>query len=442
MADSTSVLDRYPSLKMGEPTADVQRKLKEMNIDWQKYNDTKNDAHSLGRLKLDGSTNAAQAKQFLDSDPRVVQAIVNACKISSEPEPAQYVLTFLYEMIREDSSLYSVLDKAVSSNPDILKPVSDLLDTKNNQNPYTADKAAWLITTVVANQQTAFSQDKVRHILSAVLSSCCSELGSVEAIANLLKADQFRAIVWSDNDAANRVMRVTYNAPAPVLYKSVFAIWMISFDDQLMSGLGKYEVAKKIKEILIHSRSEKVIRLCLTVLRNFLGNTARTEELVEEGTLEAVNQLEFEKWRDQELYDDIRDVSQKISEKVNELSNYARYEREVSSGSLQWGFIHSSKFWSENINEFEKKDFKCINMLAACLNSFDPTTLAVACHDIGEFVALHPMGKKKMAQLNVKDRIMQLMGTADPKMREVRREALLCCQKLMLNKWQDMDKMK
>merc|ERR1712232_380077 len=107
-------------------------------------------------------------------------------------------------------------------------------------------------------------------------------------------------------------------------------------------------------------------------------------ELVEEGMLEAVQQLEFEKWRDAELYDDIREVSQILSNEVNELSNYARYEREVSSGNLSWGFIHSSKFWAENINEFEKKDFKCINMLAACLNSVAPTTLAVACHDIGE----------------------------------------------------------
>merc|ERR1711982_15918 len=94
---------------------------------------------------------------------------------------------------------------------------------------------------------------------------------------------------------------------------------------------------------------------------------------------------------------------------------------------------------AENINEFEKKDFKCINMLAACLNSFDPTTLAVACHDIGEFVALHPLGKKKVAQLQVKERVMQLMGSNDSNYREVRREALLCCQKIMLNKWQDME---
>jgi len=65
--------------------------------------------------------------------------------------------------------------------------------------------------------------------------------------------------------------------------------------------------------------------------------------------------------------------------------------------------------------------------------------LAVACHDLGEFVAMHPLGKKKVAQLNIKEQVMELMGSTDPSYREVRREALLCCQKLMLNKWQEMD---
>lgn len=33
---------------------------------------------------------------------------------------------------------------------------------------------------------------------------------------------------------------------------------------------------------------------------------------------------------------------------------------------------------------------------------------------------------------------MELMGSTDGDKREVRREALLCCQKIMLNKWQDV----
>jgi len=69
----------------------------------------------------------------------------------------------------------------------------------------------------------------------------------------------------------------------------------------------------------------------------------------------------------------------------------------------------------------------------------DKQTLAVACHDIGEFVALHPLGKRKVAQLGIKERVMELMGLEGEESRELRREALLCCQKIMLNNWQAMD---
>merc|ERR1711908_75028 len=109
-----------------------------------------------------------------------------------------------------------------------------------------------------------------------------------------------------------------------------------------------------------------------------------------------------------------------ISSEVQEMSNFDRYERE-----LQSGFIHSSKFWAENVMKFEQNDFRALRTLAGLLLSTtsDPTTLAVACHDLGEFVALHPLGKKKVAQLQVKEKVMHLMGSTDPSYREVRREA-------------------
>ncbi|CAE7032851.1 unnamed protein product [Symbiodinium natans] len=105
------------------------------------------------------------------------------------------------------------------------------------------------------------------------------------------------------------------------------------------------------------------------------------EDIVEEGILEAVQQLEFEKWRDAELYDDIKEMAIQIGLEVNEMSNYERYERELQTGKLQWGFIHSSKFWAENVTKFESNDFRALKLLASLLQSpsTDATTLAVAC---------------------------------------------------------------
>jgi len=59
----------------------------------------------------------------------------------------------------------------------------------------------------------------------------------------------------------------------------------------------------------------------------------------------------------------------------------------------------------------------------------DPETLAVACHDLGEFARLHPVGKQIATNKGAKDKMLELMSNSQ---REVAREALLCVQKLML----------
>merc|ERR1711908_213364 len=165
---------------------------------------------------------------------------------------------------------------------------------------------------------------------------------------------------------------------------------MLSFDQSEASvkSLEDINAVEKMKNLMSDCRTEKVIRLCLTVLKNFLANKAAFKgivaSIVEEGLLEVVQALEYEKWRDAELYDEIRDVSQMISSEVKEMSNFNRYMKELESCNLSWGFIHSSKFFGENIMKFNTGDFKAVKMLAQLLASDKSTTLAVACHDIGQ----------------------------------------------------------
>jgi len=359
-----------------------------------------------------------------------------------DARPKQWILTVFYDMLREDCSCYSVLEEALAQQVDLCGPLLALL-RKQQLDPYVADKAAWLLSAMVGNMPGFFTAEQVTDIVGRLLDSksVVSELGALEAIANLVKTDVFRGLVWGQPGVCERIFRIKPRASSPHLYKCVFCIWMLSFDPKITPELKNYAVVKKIKEFLTFSRVEKVVRLCLSVLKNLIAYEELGEEIVEENILEAVQQLEFEKWRYPELYEEIRDMVQQISVKVQAMSNFDRYERELQTGALAWGFIHSSKFWAENVLKFEEHGYRALKMLASLLlhHHTDATTLAVACHDIGEFVALHPLGKKKVAELNVKERVMQLMGSTEPAYKEVRREALLCCQKIMLNKWQDMD---
>jgi len=445
MAEASSLLEKY-SGKAAEgadaSSAEFHAQIISFKPEWDKYEATKRDAALLGMLEAGAP--AMKNKAILSGHLSMLKTCMDVLSMDEQDvRPMQWILTLLYDMLREDSSCYSVLEEGMVQQIDMFGPLMSLL-SRQNLDVYVADKSAWLLSAMVGNMPSYFNASQVADMVTRMLDTkaVCSELGVLEAIANLLKTDVFRSLVWSQMGVADRVFRVQpRTAASPLIYKCVFCMWMLSYDEKIAMELKSYHVIKKIKEILSYSRVEKVMRLCLTVLRNFLPHQELCEEIVEENLLESVQALEFEKWRDQDLYEDIRFMVQQISAQISDMSNFDRYLKELHSGALTWGFIHSSKFWSDNVLKFEENGFSALKMLASLLlnHGTDAQTLAVACHDIGEFVALHPLGKKKVNQLNVKERIMQLMSSTEAQHREVRREALLCCQKIMLNKWQDMD---
>jgi len=427
-AGAASILEKYGGAGLGGSTAEVHASIV-----------ANRPSFSVASLnKLDASASAQAKKALLQDDASALASAITAILV--EEKSRQYLLTYFYDMLRDDASTYSVFE-------DALKNVNtfhgSLLKTlQGSKDQYTADKAAWLLTAVIGNIPTAFTDREAQEVTTVLQrqDSPCSVYGAMDALVNLLKADAFRKMVWKTQGVSERIMNVSPKTAAPaLLYKCTFALWMLSFEPEGSVFFDEQAVIEKIRETLVYSRVEKVVRLSLTVLRNFISHKSFAEQVVERGLLEPVQALEYEKWRDAELYDDIRDMTSQIATKVQEMSSFDRYERELKEGKLKWGFIHSSKFWSENVLKFEQNDFRALKMLAALLDSTDPTTLAVACHDLGDFVAMHPFGKKQISKLGVKERVMSLMSSTSPEHRDVRREALLCCQKIMLNKWQEVE---
>jgi V-type H+-transporting ATPase subunit H len=348
-----------------------------------------------------------------------------------------YILTAVYDLLRADSSAYGAFEAAVKADAKALNNMAEFLSSCEDS--YKADKCAWILTAVLGHLGSIPCDTQT----SSMWSSKCSDLGKLEATTNLLKSEEYRQ-AFCNKDVQDLVSRGLSSKTSAMNYKGVFAVWMVTFDknEKVLQALLDFNVVCKLKTIMSDCRTEKVIRLGLTVLKNLLSNKAAfkqvNEQIVEDGLLEVVQSLEYEKWRDADLYDEIRDINNMISSEVKEMSNFNRYMKELESGNLSWGFIHSSKFFGENIMKFSTDKFKAVHLLANLVaQDGNSTTLAVACHDIGQFVALHPDGKREVARLGIKERVMDLMASSDADKREVRREALLCCQKIMLNKWQE-----
>jgi len=107
-------------------------------------------------------------------------------------------------------------------------------------------------------------------------------------------------------------MLATFNTLTFVI---VFAFWMLTYDAECMESLAG-KAAEKIKKFLTsETKVEKVVRLSLVVLQGFLKSKALTEDLASNGLLEVVQSLGYEKYRDNDLYEQIRALGQSIQSK-------------------------------------------------------------------------------------------------------------------------------
>jgi len=269
-------------------------------------------------------------------------------KLEEEDDKARWIATLLHDMLREDAGCYGLYEEALKAKAPIYSTLVTVISRQRvdgSSSSYIADRSAWILTAVVGSSPSYFSPEQVDNIVTVLKDSkSVSKLGFLEAVTNLLKASALRKLVWSNAAVQEAVLCVDLQAPASELYKGLFAIWMLSYGADTMADLQDRQIVTKIKAILTTSRVEKVARLCLMVIRSFLEGTVETRELesrkqlcedmVEQGVLEAVQQLEYEKWRDQELYDEIRDVGSLLSSKVSEFSNFARYKKELDTGKL------------------------------------------------------------------------------------------------------------
>lgn len=380
-------------------------------------------------MSLHDAPTATQLRMCESSD--TAGALVAALKLK-DPAPATYLLTLLGELVRTDASAYGCLTKGSA-----VVPALSAFLASPSVTTLGADRAAYMLTALLWQSGTcdeAMLSTTIQSLLTAKYP--VSEVGLLDAVVNLLKHPDLRACTWKQAGVQSKLLNFGPESPPPVVYKCIFALWLVSAEPSLYSDLRQLGAVAQIKKAIAGSRTEKVVRVGLQAIKNCLADGGMAEEVVEAGTLEAVEALEYEKWRDAEVYDSIRSVSKSVATAQTKHSNFGRYERELEKGVFQQGFIHSEKFWVDNYLQFEKDEFRAVKKLVDIASTTkDPTTLAVACHDIGEFARLHPQGKLVLARFpRAKATAMQCMNHED---REVAREALLCVQKLMLNRWQD-----
>lgn len=231
-------------------------------------------------------------------------------------------------------------------------------------------------------------------------------------------------------------------------YQLAFCCWALTFNPELARKMKKYKIIQCLADVLCESVKEKVKRIVLAVFRNLIQNVEDREIARENAIImvqcKVMKQLEIIKHSmqangDPELIEDVEYLIGVLQESVQDLSSFDEYATEVKCGRLEWTPVHhSSKFWRENAHRLNENNYELLKILISLLESSkDPLVVSVAAHDLGEYVRHYPRGKLVTESLGGKNIVMQRLTHEDP---NVRYQALLCVQKLMVQNWEYLGK--
>ncbi len=108
--------------------------------------------------------------------------------------------------------------------------------------------------------------------------------------------------------------------------------------------------------------------------------------------------------------------------------------KELDSGIIKKGSLHTREFWEENYKEFELSNFEYIRRLVrfvqnSAVGDGQIEQQCIACFDLGEFARLYPGGASILEYFGAKDCLLKLI---QHKNMELKNRALVCLQKIMM----------
>ncbi|EPB90895.1 hypothetical protein HMPREF1544_02313 [Mucor circinelloides 1006PhL] len=254
---------------------------------------------------------------------------------------------------------------------------------------------------------------------------------NVQILDALFHIPAYRRAFWNTTHAIDSLVNILKNAQTrnvgpQKIYELAFAIWLLTFDTEIAKNLDKKcQIIPTLVELAKSAVKEKIIRVIIATFRNLIEKapTENMSAMLVAKLLPLCEHLATRKWTDQEISDDIEFTQTELQQ------NFQMYASELETGMLQWSPSHTSEnFWKQNATRLNQDNQQLLRQLTRILStSTNPTVLAVACHDVGQYVKYNAKdGKRYLELLGAKQRVMELMTHEDA---NVRFNALSATQK-------------
>lgn len=361
----------------------------------------------------------------------------------------QYLLTLLDDMITNDKECFNLLQDYKKKTH--TSPWLQFFNLLHRQDEFIIYQSARIIAKLACWGKIRLTHAEVLSYfewLKGRLSAAKNKFREsvVECFQIMLRIDEYRAtFVETDGITSLVLSLLRENIGFQLQYQMIFCLWLLSFNPVIARKINANNaVIPTLADTLRETGKEKVIRIILATLRNLLEKPEeRTKEaamaMIQCKLIPVLTVLVNKTWVDKDIQEDVEYVHEQLTDSVQDLSTFDEYAAEVRSGRLEWSPVHKSeKFWRENSQRLNEKNYELLKILTKLLDtSQDALILSVSAHDIGEYVRHYPRGKRVLETLGCKELVMKRMAHHDP---NVRYEALLAVQKLMVHNWEYLGK--
>ncbi|KAI8506109.1 PREDICTED: V-type proton ATPase subunit H-like [Branchiostoma belcheri] len=389
-------------------------------------------------------------KVLQDKGMQAVKTFQNLMGKISKDQTVQYILTMVDDMLQEKHDRVNLFfDYAKKMKT---APWSQFINMLNRQDQFVINQAARIIAKLACWGRELMEGSDLTYFFTWLKNQLVAKDNDYRqtvagCLMMMLRINEYR-LGFMRLDGINTLVTVVAanKIGFQLQYQITFSMWLLAFNAEIAMQMDRYNVIPVLSDVLRESVKEKVTRIVLATFRNLLEKPTDRDcikdhalAMIQCKVLKHLEVLEGQKFEDPDITEDIEFLEEKLQESMQDLSSFDEYSSEVRSGRLEWSPVHKSeKFWRENAGRLNEKNYELLKILIRLLEtSKDPQILAVASHDIGEYVRHLPRGKHLIETLGGKQLVMQHMHHED---QSVRYQALLAVQKLMVHNWEYLGK--
>ncbi|KAJ7470380.1 ATPase V1 complex subunit H [Mycena latifolia] len=391
--------------------------------------------------KVDRQPKAKTESLLLSECPTYALLYLRLLKKLQRVDTMQCILVLIADAIADHDERIPLFTRAVESDPEL--PYAPLLRTLETQDDFVQLKAAQILTVLLCSESTLLQSPQLTPFLATLASLVQGSSPNkcdiaVQCLEALLARPECRKAIWEIPGIIAGLVDILKHKPGPQMsYQVAFCIWLLSFEQNVAEDINKkYDIIPLLVDVAQGAVKEKVIRVIVATFRNLVVKAPRDNlpAMLVAQLLPFAKNLCTRKWSDEDIIEDVQFLRDELNTNFQSLTTYDEYSSELTSGHLSWTPVHESDdFWKENATKLNDKDYEQLKVLVKLLKeSTDPVVLAVAAHDVGQYVKHCERGKKLVTDMGAKTRVMELMTHTDS---DVRYRALLSVQQLVSQPW-------